>query len=64
MSPNTFNTFPFVPSADPFNPLLVDMEITSPQAEKVINELQCMDELGWDPYEELNYRSGMCTYKI
>jgi len=37
--------------------MMLELGITSPQAERVIDELRCMDnDLSWDPYESLLFK--------
>ena len=61
---NNFNTFPFVPPTtgpthDPFSTMMLELDITSPQAERVLEEFRCIDDdLSWDPYESLKYYSS------
>ncbi|XP_065893187.1 probable basic-leucine zipper transcription factor D [Dysidea avara] len=57
----SFSSFPFVPPTTTTSSITPDMfsslveEMTSPQADRILDELRYMDAGNWDPYDELAY---------
>ena len=64
----SFCSFPLVPTSntpDPFSSLVLEVErMTSPQAERVLDELRYMDAGNYDPYNQLAHTDSGTTLII